>query len=187
MTIRLYLLLLFFLALLGSHNGFAQSKSWTGATSSIWNIDSNWNPSGVPTSSDNVYINGGTNTVTISANAVVRSIQIRDNRTLTISSGFTLNIVGDGSIFAYLDIYENSTVINNGTVALQTTSGGSVGGFFGVRPSSTFTNNGTLIINTTNNRAVEMGNPAGASIITGNATLTNNSCAKILELLWVVN
>ena len=35
------------------------SKTWTGATSSVWDLDGNWDPSGIPVAADTVYIVSG--------------------------------------------------------------------------------------------------------------------------------
>ncbi|MDQ5930550.1 MAG: trimeric autotransporter adhesin [Bacteroidota bacterium] len=169
-----------FIALLLCQNSVAQIQHWTGATSTDWNTASNWSPSGVPTSTSELYIFNGTNTITVSGTAIAKSVNIQNSKTLTINTGATLNLIGDGSNFAYLDVYESSTVVNNGTLALETQIGAAVGGFVGIHPTATVINNGTFKINTTANRAIEMGNPNGTN---GTATFTNNNCGKLIAKL----
>jgi hypothetical protein len=175
-------LLFLFFAFLISQSAFAQTKSWTGATNSDWNTASNWSPSGVPTSSDDVYLNGGTNSITISSGTVtVKSIQLRgSSRTLTVNSGATLRLIGDTGPYAVLLMVDGSSVVNNGTTALETSGGGAITGWFLPSPTTTFTNNGTLRINTTFNTAIEMGNPNNNNgQATGTATINNSACGRI--------
>ena len=57
-----------------SLNSFAQtSYVWTGTTNTDWATASNWTPSGVPSTGDNVSISTATNAPVLDAN---RSIQI---------------------------------------------------------------------------------------------------------------
>ena len=44
------------LVLMVSGTVFSQTKTWTGATSTVWNTATNWSPSGVPTAASNVTI-----------------------------------------------------------------------------------------------------------------------------------
>jgi parallel beta-helix repeat protein len=176
-------LLLLFFALLISQSAFAQNKFWTGATNSDWNTASNWSPSGVPTSSNDVYLTEGTNSITLSSGTVtVKSINLRGSgRTLTVNSGATLRLIGDAGAYAVLLMTDRSLMVNNGTVALETSGGGAITGWFLPSPTTTVTNNGILRINTTFNSAIEMGNPnSNTGQATGTATITNNTCGRII-------
>ncbi|TAE41383.1 MAG: hypothetical protein EAY79_01310 [Runella slithyformis] len=171
------------LALMISQSAFAQNKFWTGTTNSDWNTASNWSPSGVPTSSDDVYLNGGTNSITISSGTItVKSIQLRGSgRTLTVNSGATLRLIGDTGAYAVLLMADASSLVNNGTVALETSGGGAITGWMLPSPTTTFTNSGTLRINTTFPTAIEMGhelNNTGGT--TGTTAIINNACGKII-------
>jgi hypothetical protein len=83
---------------------FAAAKTFTGAVDSNWNTAGNWNPSGVPTSTDDVVINSGTVHLT-GADGDARSISINtgapntgglaiDDHKLTVSTSGTSTING---------------------------------------------------------------------------------------------
>ncbi|MGB4415606.1 MAG: hypothetical protein WBI53_12095, partial [Paludibacter sp.] len=83
-------------------------KTWIGSNYGDWDMATNWNPSGVPTSSDDVIIPDGYNVnVTVNTAAVCASftinegnyanqIKISDGQSLTVSGGVTIN-KGKGS------------------------------------------------------------------------------------------
>ena len=81
-------------------------KTYTGASGN-WNIASNWNPSGVPTSTDDVTIPSG-KTVTIDVNAEAKSISVIGTGTLTVNNERTLTV--KGSV-----IVDNGASFNAGT------------------------------------------------------------------------
>lgn len=113
-------------AFLLSTQVLAQDKVWTGAVDSSWHVAGNWNPSGVPSSSQTVSLRGNKKPYpVVTSNVTVRSVTInqwysnpgdkltiRNNATLTITDDFIMN--GAGS----LDIV-------NGHVEMTATSGGS--------------------------------------------------------------
>ncbi len=71
--------------------------TWTGATSSNWSTASNWSPSGIPDSLDNITINTtGTGTPQLSANAKVNNITM-SAKTLDLD-GYNLKIKGTTSL-----------------------------------------------------------------------------------------
>ena len=85
---RIFSLLIFTTVFLFSiANMEAATKTWTGAAGSEWNIASNWSPSGVPSSGDDVIIPVVANMPTISSGTV-------SLRKLTISAGVTLTQTG---------------------------------------------------------------------------------------------
>jgi len=86
--------LLIVLALLLFSVGYGQSlKTWTGATSTAWNVDTNWSPEGRPTATDNVLITNASNQPVISALGAACAILELSNSTpgsvvvLTVSAG----------------------------------------------------------------------------------------------------
>ncbi len=87
-------------------------KDWTGTTNSNWGTASNWDPSGVPTSSDNIYIDDQTNDPVIQTDAVAYGIYINGSGILDID-GATLNgsyiQVEDGGT---LDLTNDATIVN---------------------------------------------------------------------------
>lgn len=120
----LFFIVLMFCSVL-TDRSFAQNKIWTGAVDSSWHVAGNWNPSGVPTSSQTVSLRGNTAPYpVITSNVTVRSLTInqyysnpgdeltiRNNATLTITDDFTLNGAGVLNIV-------------NGHLKMTATSGG---------------------------------------------------------------
>jgi len=76
------------------------AKTWTGTISSSWNNPGNWNPSGVPGSSDDVVFDGtSTAGCSIDISPTVKSVTIQSGYTGTVSLGSnTLTINGDFTI-----------------------------------------------------------------------------------------
>ncbi len=143
---------------------FCQSKNWVGGTGD-WNVASNWNPTGVPTSTDDVTVYSGD--VTISTVASAKSLVI-GNAIFTIASAGALTI--DGA--AYYGLRNNGgTVVNNGVIAVlnstrngilnqggnsftnngDITISGTTGFYHGIQNQATFDNAGTLSIDNTSN------------------------------------
>ncbi|MBD2757433.1 putative Ig domain-containing protein [Spirosoma validum] len=143
-----FYVLFLFLSLGISNNLFAVNRFWTGNTNTDWNTATNWNPVGVPTASDYVYVNDGTGSPVIASGTTVtiRSINI-SGRTLTINAGGILNLRGDGAEFAYLQIGSNSTVNNNGTIAVESAAGGSVPGYIEIYANAQLNNSGLIRAN----------------------------------------
>jgi len=79
------------------------ARTWTGATSTDWNTNTNWTPTILPTSLDDVTIPNVTNKPFIASGATgnAKAITINASSSLTISSAATLN--------AYGSITNNST------------------------------------------------------------------------------
>ena len=84
--------------------------NWNGATSTDWADVSNWSTGAVPTSSDNVYIDGTfTNEPSISStDAAAGSVTVATGNTLTIDETSSLTVSGDFT--------------NTGTVSLNSTA-----------------------------------------------------------------
>ena len=84
--------------------------NWTGTTSSDWADVSNWSTGAVPTSSDNVFIDGTfTNEPSISGtDAVAKTVIVATGNTLTIDETSSLTVSGDFT--------------NTGTVTLNSTA-----------------------------------------------------------------
>lgn len=78
----------------------ATERTWTGATSSDWDVGSNWSPAGVPGPNDSVIITSGT--VSAAYGATVGSIDLRGG-TLTVGTAPArtaghLNVAGNFSV-----------------------------------------------------------------------------------------
>jgi hypothetical protein len=133
--------------------------TWTGTTSTAWNLSSNWSPNRIPTSSDTVVIASGvTNLATISTAASCNGI--------TINSSATLNIIAGGALSV------NGNLVNNGTLS-------DVGGTttFGGSSSQTLSGTGTttlynLTINNSNGVTL-----SSATKVNGILTLTAGTFA----------
>ncbi|MBK7149545.1 MAG: hypothetical protein IPH78_12200 [Bacteroidetes bacterium] len=79
--------------------------TWTGATSTAWNIATNWNPSNVPTATDDVTIPDVTNDPVISTAVTSNDITLASGATLTVADGGSLTL--------------NGTFANSGAVTIQ--------------------------------------------------------------------
>src|SRR4051812_42822438 len=71
-------------------------KTWVGANNGTWGTGTNWNPSGVPATTDNVVLSNSTNVV-MNTTATVASITIASTTnnattTLTFNSGSQLTV-----------------------------------------------------------------------------------------------
>src|SRR3954466_14634504 len=77
--------------------GFGPARAWVGATSSNWFDADNWNPPGVPASTDSVAItNFGT--IVITGDVVIASLELR-RATLVASNRVTITnlLVAEGA------------------------------------------------------------------------------------------
>jgi hypothetical protein len=184
MKLNVYFLFLA-LNLCFSQHLFAVNRLWTGNTNTDWSTANNWNPVGVPTASDNVYIRDGTGNPVIATGttATVTSILIYQ-KTLTINSGGVLNVRGDGTFYRYVDLNINSTLINHGTLAMETAGGGPVAGIFAPGDDHSLVENyGIIRINSSNNNtAVEMGGPVGGT--TSSAIINNYACGQFIVVSY---
>jgi hypothetical protein len=114
-----------FLAFIISQNLVAQTKTWVGGNAggvTNWNIAANWSPSGVPTNTDDVVINIGTNDPIISSgvNAVAKSVSLTVlNSGLTVNSGASLTVSSSAGSTISVAL---GTLTNNGTLSSTNTS-----------------------------------------------------------------
>jgi len=131
--------ILFMLMILVAFTAQAATKTWTGTTSSAWNNQANWSPSGVPGTGDDVIIPNVSTNDPIKANGTgIRSLTVESGGYLTIQSGSTLNIDNSTN-----DGINNSGQIDNfGTIEIGSSS--SIGGT-GIINDGTFTNDGGTI------------------------------------------
>jgi hypothetical protein len=89
----------------------ATEKIWTGANSSSWNIPSNWQPAGVPSSADDVVFNGS---ISNSNCALPGSVVVRSMQVLSSYSG---TITGNNSSSAIYTV-TNNLQISGGTFSV---------------------------------------------------------------------
>lgn len=73
--------------LVTSLNLKAVEKTWTGANSSSWNLATNWQPSGVPASSDDVVFNGSVSNTNcaLPSSVVIKSMNVLSSYSGTIT------------------------------------------------------------------------------------------------------
>ncbi|MES2516137.1 MAG: T9SS type A sorting domain-containing protein [Bacteroidota bacterium] len=139
-------LLLFFIISVRLLNA-QTTYTWNGSTSSAWNVNTNWTPIGVPSSTDNIRIVTGSNNCIIDADRSVNNF--------TLSSG-TLNLV------------TYSLTVNGNSTLLTGTVSGASGTLDCEGPTTTF---GSTTTGPTINAAVIV----NALTITTQRTTFNNS------------
>ncbi|MHC0439385.1 T9SS sorting signal type C domain-containing protein [Flavobacterium sp. 3-210] len=116
------------------------SKTWTGATSTDWNIATNWSPSGVPTSSDCVIIPAGVTKSPVISDTSIDSnaytLTVDDKASLTVESATTLRVYGAVKVLSSATtsgslLFKNSSsliqtdtdpTINSGNITYERTS-----------------------------------------------------------------
>ncbi len=138
-------------------------KTWTGLTTTDWNTSTNWSPTGVPASSDDVIIPSVTNKPVIASGvtANAKNVTVNSSSSLTINSTGILNTYG--------------SVTNNGTF---TANSGSTLAFKG---SSAQTITGVPVLynvqinNTSGGVAISSALTVKGSISLLNGVLTTNS------------
>lgn len=167
-----------FLFLFLANHAFGQDIIFTGTVNNQWENPANWNTGQVPGSSNYVYIQFGS--VTLSSAVTVRNISVFSGASLTINSNGVANLRGDGAALNSLDIHGGGTVTNNGGINVMAANGDAILGSLGLRTGgATFTNNGTINLNVTNNYAIglfdNLDNPAVSE-----SKLINNACGKII-------
>lgn len=101
----------------------AYSKTWTGAVSTDWSTAGNWNPSGVPTTSDSTLIPAVTNQPVLSALTSVGK--------LTVAAGATLSL-GTFELDTYGAINSQGLITGSVGSFLMGSAGTSFAGNFGI-------------------------------------------------------
>ena len=181
--------ILLFAVLLMVQLGFGQ-KTWNGSSSTNWNTNANWTPSGRPVATDNVRIpNGVPRMPTISTNsAVCNNLTVDSGATLTVDDeNFTVS--GTTSISGILT--HTSTTNVKFFVGLVTVN---TGGTWTntINEAVTFrggiANNGTFTAGTgtqtfdTNAQAIS-GNVTMSNVAVTGITLTNNGILTVSTAL----
>ncbi|KQB41098.1 T9SS sorting signal type C domain-containing protein [Flavobacterium aquidurense] len=108
----------------------ATVKTWTGTTSTNWNVAGNWSPSGVPTAADCVVIPNVTNKPIITGSGVngfAQALTVNNSASLTVNSANTLTVTDAVTVVGPLGslVFENnasliqvndSPTINSGNI-----------------------------------------------------------------------
>jgi len=105
-------------------------KQWTGATDNDWNKASNWNPTTIPTATDNVIIPNVTNNPIINQDAgspaVCNNIIVESSAVVTVNAAKALTVNGfisnSGVITLKSDITGTATLLNKGIITGYGTS-----------------------------------------------------------------
>ncbi len=145
-------------------------KNWVGGTGN-WDNASNWDPAGVPTTSDDVIIATGDD-VTIPAmfNAVAKSAYLLDGGKLKVSAtaGLTIDNASEDGI----SVYNSGSIVNNfGNITIGNTSINRFGArLFSGGNFNNFSSGSITINNAINNSALS---------IEYGSTLTNNGNLNI--------
>ena len=109
MKTRLLFCLAAFGLLVGYKSAGAASYTWSGSTSTLWSVATNWLPNGHPGAGDDIQIPATANKPTVDVASSCLSVTVTGssiltlNATLTVSGGFTLNsalniFAGGGSL-----------------------------------------------------------------------------------------
>lgn len=77
---------------------FIPDSKWTGTVSNAWENAANWSCGTVPTVNTDVTINSGvSNYPVVNSTAVCRKLNQKNNSTVTVRTGFSLNVAGSGN------------------------------------------------------------------------------------------
>ena len=103
-------------------------QTWTGTTSTSWNVSTNWNPTGVPTGASNVIIPGSVasnNWPVFAGNVTINSIDMRSGSQLNVN-GFTLTLNGVNTNISFTGATLNNS---NGATDIVINLNTGVGGY----------------------------------------------------------
>lgn len=113
-----------------------------GGAAGDWSDPLNWDTDALPTSADEVDLDG--TTVFLNFSTQVQRILVDGSATFTVDAGVILTIDGFAGNDQGLEIQGSATLINNGTINISSITGGSSAqGFYN---KGTSTNNGTIAI-----------------------------------------
>jgi hypothetical protein len=107
--------------LIFSQDIYAATIKWEGSVSTDWANPFNWDTYTVPTSTDEAFIQNGTNQPTLSANTEVEKLNIQGNSTLIIAAGVTLTVSKNGVSNNIGVIIVNGTIELFGTIDIENT------------------------------------------------------------------
>jgi hypothetical protein len=149
----------------------AATVTWDGgAGTSSWTDAMNWDTDALPTSSDDVDLNGAT--VVLSANTTVQRVYAGGSSNLTINSGVTLTISGFAGNDDGLEVQTSATLTNNGTIAISNINTSSTDAD-GLYSKGMFTNNGTISVDGTGQHGIYLQGGTFINGAAGTITVTN--------------
>ena len=112
-TTTLRIFILFILLGISIQCSFGTSYQWVGSTNTSWATSSNWSPSGVPDSADNVTISSGTYNLLLDQNRRVTNLTL-SNKTVDLNS-YSLTVYGTATMTS--GTITNGTFYARGTLA----------------------------------------------------------------------
>jgi PKD repeat protein len=146
---------------------FEPEYTWTGATSTAWNVAGNWSPAAVPASGDHIIIPDVTNDPVLGANTSVGNLSLATGARLTLN-GYALTITGNLS----------GTGVLTGSAASSLTVNGPSGTFYFDQTTTGTTNvlktltlNGSAVTTLGNALQIAAGATPGAVAIGGTTQL----------------
>ncbi len=91
----------------------AVNRTWTGSTNTAWANGNNWNPTGVPSSSDHVFIPNVANDPVISVDAETNNLRLNASAHLSVD-GATLDVNGETYTVSgsEIDLTNNATIVH---------------------------------------------------------------------------
>ncbi|MCB2406787.1 Kelch repeat-containing protein [Hymenobacter lucidus] len=165
----------------------ANTYTWTGATSTAWNVGSNWSGGVVPTAADNATIPAGLSRypVVSTTTATAGLVTVNGGATLSIADGGTLTVTGNLVNNGTFNAAGNATVALSGAVAQTVggssttqfrnltvgTSGASLGGRVEIQRLLTLNGN----LTTTGQQFLILSNNVGTGMVVNNGGVVSGS------------
>ena len=111
-------------AFVSASSAFAVAKTWNGSVSTAWSNASNWTPSGVPATNDDVTVPANLSRYPeLSAATTVRNFTLNGGYLLTNGNNFTASsnlIVNDGTFHSLAALITSTNIdLNNGEFKIQ--------------------------------------------------------------------
>ena len=154
------------------------AQTWTGTTSTSWNITTNWSPAVVPTGTSNVIIPGAVasnNWPVFAGNVTINSINMQTGSQLNVN-GFTLTLNG-----ANTSIYFTGATLNNSNGATDILINVNTGNLGYATYFRSNTVNDAIVFNLTGavNSPFYEGDGAPANQYNGNASFNINDLLPV--------
>gem|GEM_PF-1749058 len=147
----------------------AATVNWDGgAGTTNWMDAMNWDTDALPTTADDVYLDGVE--VVLTANTQVQRVYAGGSTMLTIDAGVTLTIDGFAGDDEGIEVQTSATLINNGIINISNLPGTNADGFYN---KGTSTNNGTIAIDGIGQHGLYVVAGTFTNSATGVITITN--------------
>jgi len=146
---------------------FEPEYTWTGATSTAWNVAGNWSPAAVPAGTDHVVIPNVVNDPILAGNTSVANLTLGTGALLTLN-GYALTVTGNLSGTGVLKGSASSSVNINGpsgTIYFDQTTTGTT------NVLKTLTLAGSAVTTLGNDLQITAGASPGAVTVTGSTQL----------------